>query len=297
MTIEEEVPLTISELSTFERRFERLVNAAGDGILVTDVGERITFVNATAERMFLLDSGALVGTKIAQLLPFLDGGRTSGLVRCRDGHLLTVEVTVASFEYPAGEIHHVFVARDLSERRQLDDLDDLANRDPLTGLWNRRHLVRELRSRLAASLRYGTKGALLLIEIEQLAALVHSFGHEGADQLLQTVAVLVQRSIRESDLAARMTGSKLGVLLDQTAAHGAERCAEKIVRLVHELALPGGGMMSVAIGIASFAERAQTVEDVVHAASIALSRAKDAPGLRVYSFRHPLGAEPSPTAN
>lgn len=258
------------------RSLHEVLGHAGDGILIADSEDNVTYVNDTAEHILGVMPGDLLGQPICKVLPFLATGSSAGTMRRPDGKLAMVEISIGACDDASGVAGSIYIARDLAKRQAHEEFDALANHDIATGLWNRRYLLRELATRLAAARRYHFHGALVLIDLDPLRGVVERCGHVVSDLLLQHIAKLVRENIRASDLAARMTATKLGILLDHTTTASALQCANKIQGLLASVELPAGGAlehMSVAIGIAEFPRRKQTPELIFASASAALYRA------------------------
>ncbi len=116
-------------------------------------------------------------------------------------------------------------------------LRDLAGRDDLTGLANRRRFEEELGSHTIRARRYGGTGALLVLDLDRLKAVNDQFGHLHGDRLLREVANVIDTRIRESDVAARLGGDEFAVLLPHTGADGAELVAEHLVAAIRNIRL------------------------------------------------------------
>jgi len=113
----------------------------------------------------------------------------------------------------------------MPERMELERVVSLASRDPLTGLFNRRRLEEELSSHLAASRRYGTTGALLVLDLDHFKPINDTFGHQAGDLVLRAVGEILRTATREADVPARLGGDEFVVLLPHADATGAEMCA------------------------------------------------------------------------
>ncbi len=121
-----------------------------------------------------------------------------------------------------GEVvtHIVGSAEDITVRKKLElQLEFYANYDKLTGLPNRRLFFDRLALIISESKRYNNRFALLFIDLDGFKAINDSYGHEIGDQVLIAVGKRLERSVRESDTAARMGGDEFTVIL--------RRCADK----------------------------------------------------------------------
>jgi diguanylate cyclase (GGDEF)-like protein len=148
---------------------------------------------------------------------------------------------------PAGDGLGSVVMIDVTDRRSRERrLTELATRDSLTGLWNRRRLDEELRWLVEGE----RPGSLLLLDLDSFKAVNDALGHEAGDRLLRSVARAVQACVRRADVVARIGGDEFGVLLAGATAEDAAAVAEKIraaVAAVWPIGLHGG----VSVGISS----------------------------------------------
>jgi diguanylate cyclase (GGDEF)-like protein len=173
----------------------------------------------------------------------------------------------------------VFVAARLTRPLAaiVEDLSDRAERDPLTGLANRRQLDERLREELERAGRYGTHLALVLVDVDDFKRINDRHGHQFGDRVLQAVAGVLSTSVRELDVAGRFGGEEFAIVLPGTAAPGAARVAEHVRRALTELDLttPDGEAVPVtaSFGVADF-PTASTVEELVAEADGYLYAAK-----------------------
>jgi diguanylate cyclase (GGDEF)-like protein len=121
------------------------------------------------------------------------------------------------------------------ERRSLlgrvDALEALAATDPLTGLANRRAFDERLAQCLSAAARHDQPLVLLSIDVDGLKACNDALGHGAGDQVLRAAAQALRRASRTSDIAARLGGDELALILPQTdAARGAIVAARVLAR-------------------------------------------------------------------
>jgi len=268
---------TVTRLAGSEHRFRGIAESTADGIVLTNGAGIVTFVNEAAEAITATAAHDLLGQPLKRVLPFLLQGTGQGELARKDGSVVQVEASVRSFEDPPGQINWVYVLRDLSERLELERVVSLASRDPLTGLFNRRRLEEELSSHLAASRRYGTTGALLVLDLDHFKPINDTFGHQAGDVVLRAVGDILRTATREADVPARLGGDEFVVLLPHADATGAEMCASKLLERIGALAPEFHNdriHVGVSIGLALFPEHGSTPDEILAAADRALYRAK-----------------------
>jgi diguanylate cyclase (GGDEF)-like protein len=164
-----------------------------------------------------------------------------------------------------------------------DTLRDLAERDGLTGLFNRRHFDLALRSELLRNAREQRPLSLLLVDVDHFKHFNDTHGHLAGDTCLCAVARCVGRCAgRPADLAARFGGEEFAVLLPCTDAPGALRVAEQVRAAVAANAPEHGTPVTVSVGAVTLWPQPGTRPDeAIAAADGALYEAKAAGRNRV----------------
>jgi diguanylate cyclase (GGDEF)-like protein len=157
-------------------------------------------------------------------------------------------------------------------------VQDLAERDSLTGVANRRMFQLSLERVLAASPRAArTVTAVLFIDLDDFKVVNDTLGHAAGDALLVSVTERITRSVRETDLVARLGGDEFAVLTDDAPdLHRSVAVADRLVRDLRTPYLIDGHhvVVTVSVGIASTSEDAATASDVVRQADLAMYMAK-----------------------
>ena len=121
----------------------------------------------------------------------------------------------------------------LSERDER--LLNLANHDVLTGLFNRRRLVEELKLELDRVISDGRHSALLFIDLDQFKYINDTCGHPAGDRLIGKVADEIKRSVGDNGLVARFGGDEFAVLIANTSKSATKTIAEKILEDMRKL--------------------------------------------------------------
>ena len=109
-----------------------------------------------------------------------------------------------------------------------ETLEQLAFNDELTGMWNRRFLVRRLSALVCAADRHGHWLSIVLVDIDRFKAVNDQYGHAAGDAVLVEMASRLRRSIREEDVAGRWGRQELLVILPDDDAQGARVAAERM---------------------------------------------------------------------
>ena len=170
--------------------------------------------------------------------------------------------------------------RDLTDEKMAQvALEQLATRDGLTGLANRRCFDDTLHAEWARALRQQQPLSLLMVDVDNFKAYNDAHGHLGGDECLKRVARAVASEMRANDLVARYGGEEFAVILPNQSLKGAAIVAERIRSRVEQLQLPcrfaPGKHVTVSIGAATaIAGPDNTASQLVAIADAALYRAK-----------------------
>jgi diguanylate cyclase (GGDEF)-like protein len=163
----------------------------------------------------------------------------SGVVDADDRERLVEEISLLRAK----------VAR-LQER--VEQLDQLAHRDSLIDLPNRRGFMRELERLIARVDRYGIDAAMLFVDLDGLKMINDTFGHRAGDEALIQVANLLAAGVRHSDVVARIGGDEFGILLESADEDSAHETAQRLVNQISGCDFMHDGEalpLSVAIGV------------------------------------------------
>ena len=143
-----------------------------------------------------------------------------------------------------------------AQARAMEDQLDLALRDPLTGLHNRRFLTGALR-RVAQQLQRGALAGctLLLVDLDHFKAVNERYGHNCGDDVLIEVAQRMRASLREGDIIARYGGEEFVILLPDTPLDEARAIARRLCRAIDQAPYCAGGQdiaqrITASVGIA-----------------------------------------------
>ncbi len=166
-------------------------------------------------------------------------------------------------------------------------LEELSQRDPLTGLANRRFMDERATALLEEAAREGDEVSLLVVDVDRFKSFNDLYGHQEGDRCLQGMAALMaDRFGRPADLVARWGGEEFVLLLSGAGRALGQVLAEELRRLVEAEAIPHAGsstgVVTVSIGVATMVPRgAGDLDALLRRADRALYRAKEAGRNRV----------------
>ena len=170
------------------------------------------------------------------------------------------------------------------QNQELDSLNkefrEMAIRDGLTGLFNHRYAKDRLDEEFDRSLRFGRELTVLFMDLDHFKFFNDTHGHQAGDEILQILAGLMMKNVRESDTLARWGGEEFIVIAPETSEEEGGVLAEKIRKAVAEHAFPHAdkqplGMVSLSIGMSSRSEQTENAEKLLRFADDAVYAAKD----------------------
>lgn len=164
-------------------------------------------------------------------------------------------------------------------KETIDTLEELANRDGLTGLHNHRCFQETLAMEVTRSDRYKREFALIFFDIDSFKHYNDTNGHPAGDELLRELANVIREFLRKSDFFARYGGEEFTVILPETSRKHATVVAGSIREIIENHPFYArekqpNGKLTVSIGIAVYPNDAETGDGLVDKADQALYKAK-----------------------
>ncbi len=282
------------------------LEAAGDGILVTDRDGRLRSCNrrlaeiwSLPELLFERRDSAAIQQWIHDSLDDargweqrLEAWRSSPLMVATERLVLLTGQVIECVARPLLQrgrpMGRVFSFRDLTATLSADRrIAEVAATDLLTGLANRRRLSEHVAEAAVVARRRGGSFALLVIDLDRFRHINDSLGHEQGDRVLVDIARRLAACLRGEDLLARIGGNQFALLVDGADAAAAEATARRVLALVAQpCELDGTAFtLTCSIGVALFPANGLALDGLVSHAESAMRLAKEG-GRAGYRMQH-----------
>ncbi len=280
-----------------------IVDSSADSIISMTTDGTIQSWNEASSRLYGYSTTEALGQRASSLLARDPSERVQLLARAaagedqqqvesqdvsKDGRVIDVSLTDSAVRGSEGAIIGVSrIARDIGARKRMErELRHLAEHDWLTGLYNRRRLIPELNRCIAYARRYQRSGAVLALDIDNFKLVNDSKGHDAGDRELKSVAEVLTRRARDTDIVASLGGDEFAIVLPEATEEEALKFASDIRSLLCERAI--GPPIYASIGISLFTpEQEITAGDALIAADIAQYEAKEHGGDQAHIFDLP----------
>lgn len=178
-----------------------------------------------------------------------------------------------------GQLAHLLWAFDISRHKQLEDqLRELASRDALSGLLNRRAFLERSTALFDHCRRHNQPCAVLMIDIDHFKTINDRYGHQMGDEAIRACANAINKALRDADVLGRLGGEEFAVVLPHSSAQSAVGVAERVRMLISQIDLRTENstpvQFTVSIGVAQMGPQHATVEPLIAESDQALYRAK-----------------------
>ena len=262
-------------------RLQDFADFSVEGLLICD-GERIVWANRSIETMLGAPRGEFVGRGIDVVLPpgalaQASDAREIELVIGQGGQATPVRIITRAIVLE--DRPHVVVAiRDQRERLRAEaEMKRLADSDALTGLANRARFNEVMALRFASRRAEERVFALLAIDLDRFKQVNDSHGHAAGDAVLVRVAGRLAGIVRDDALIARIGGDEFSIIVGSCSPDEVRNIADRIVEVLARPFVVDGIVHEIgaSVGVALAPSDAQTPDDLVRCADLALYRAKE----------------------
>ncbi|WP_254430620.1 MULTISPECIES: sensor domain-containing diguanylate cyclase [unclassified Ruegeria] len=208
--------------------------------------------------------------------PILAHGETVGLL-----HLRAIEGQKEGFRdsRKLAQLCAEQISMAIANVRMRDQLHDQSVRDPLTGLFNRRHMTETLRKSISRSQQTGAYLSLIAVDVDHFKKFNDTHGHDAGDMVLRAVGAALEQGCERDEVACRIGGEEFMLILPDNSPEDAVSRAEQLRQAVEavtvrygEKALP---RITISVGVSHYPAHGTMPQDLMRAADDALYQAKD----------------------
>ncbi|MEJ2344004.1 MAG: EAL domain-containing protein [Gammaproteobacteria bacterium] len=302
-----------SEAELFQEKERAVVtlHSIGDAVITTDAGGFIEYLNPVAERLAGLDLSTVRGSHIERALQIVDEntGRPmeNPVVRCLrsqtviergqhtalrrpDGRQVAIADSAAPIHDRKGRlIGAIMVFQDVTPTRKLArQLTFQATHDSLTGLFNRHAFENQVKTALESARRERSEHVLCYLDLDQFKIVNDTCGHVAGDELLRHLAGLLRKTVRDTDVIARLGGDEIGILFRYCALDEARSIADGIRAAIKAFRFAWQDHtfeIGACIGVVPVTNDSRSVADLLSAADMACYAAKDLGRNRVHVYQ------------
>jgi diguanylate cyclase (GGDEF)-like protein/PAS domain S-box-containing protein len=276
--------------------YREILDNLYDGIFFVDTDARITYWNKGSASLTGYSATDVIGRNYCDIFKPLDkhGNNLCESSTCpirrvldssllndveayichKEGHLLPISIRVA----PVREVEqHFVVAVEIHSsnspryamRQRLEELQEMAMHDPLTGIANRRFVEISLAARLEELKRYGFPFAILCTDVDNFKQINDTYGHAVGDRVLKMISATLAHSLRASDIIGRCGGEEFVTVLVNTQPDDLFVLSDRLRRLVEKslLTIDNGETIGVTVSIgATVAGMGDTTDSLVERA-------------------------------
>lgn len=166
---------------------------------------------------------------------------------------------------------------EIKNRQLMKQLEEMAIKDPLTGLYNYRHLQTCLDEEMIRSKRYGHTFCTLTLDIDRFKAVKNNYGHLFADYVLKKLSEILSRNVRLGDRLFRYGGEEFIIIMPETSREEAVSAAERLMDAIRSHTFECDGhqtKITVSMGGAFFPDQSEDKMELIKFADRALYQAK-----------------------
>lgn len=277
------------------------VNLQVVGTTLDEIGYSTTFANNGFQAIERFKSARPDLVLLDMMMPDMDGLEVCNILKAADPdvpiifltashepeHLLkafeqgAVDYVTKPFNKPelaARVKNHLMLRYAFNELKiALNEMERLAKTDGLTGLLNRRSLLEIAEQEFARAQRYNRSLSVLILDIDHFKRINDTYGHPIGDVVIQTVASILNETLREADSVGRYGGEEFVVVLPETTLEQASEVAERIRDQVAKKLISNDFrnlQVTISIGISALKTETHTIDEMLQRADKALYQAK-----------------------
>jgi diguanylate cyclase (GGDEF)-like protein/PAS domain S-box-containing protein len=281
-------------------RLEALLNVMKIGVLFVDGNRRIVYINNACRDMWGLprdenlsgvrDSSLIERTArlrrddaayrrhVEAVVATLEDVSQTYEIPLEDGRILTDISALVPGDQPGRFIGRVWIYEDVTRQRRLEaQLVQLAERDPLTNLYNRRRFHDEIERVIADASRRKSQAGLLAIDLDGFKPINDAYGHQAGDAVLVRLAEEVGAIVRRNEIFFRIGGDEFAILAPDADEEEMIGLARRVGGKIAEMRFVFSGheiRLTASLGIALYPKHAADSEQMIAHADSAMYQAK-----------------------
>lgn len=280
-------------------RLEALLNVMKIGVLFVDGSHRVVYINNACRDIWMLqrdenltglrDGGMIDRTAHMRkedaayrrhIEEVLAGEEVSGAyeIGLQDGRIVTDISALVPGERPGQFIGRVWIYEDVTRQKQLEaQLIQLAERDPLTNLYNRRRFHEEIDRIIADASRRKAHAGLLAIDLDGFKPINDEYGHQAGDEVLIKLAEEVGAIVRRNEIFFRVGGDEFAILAPDADEEEMIGLARRVGGKISDMRFVFSGrdvQLTASLGIALYPKHAVSSEEIIARADSAMYQAK-----------------------
>lgn len=267
---------------------DMLIEGMSDGVLVLDSSHRLVDLNPAALKVL----GSSPDVKIGQPIEKVFSRWPATAKSLADIHITRVEFPIGDpintyldleisplFDQKRNFIGRLIIWHDITRLKLIQlELEELATKDTLTSVFNRRHFLHLAEMEFNRSIRFAHPFAIALADIDHFKSVNDAYGHQAGDRVLISFAKVFQENIREVDIFARFGGEEFILLFPETNLEEAFHTAGRILSVIQNAVFDFEGKqikITASLGVSALTDpKNDTLETVIRKADRALYHAK-----------------------
>lgn len=273
----------LKEIHVSRDFYQNLINSLAEGIMVVDGEGRILEANLAVCRIIGCPEEEIKGRHVSELDPELhdhivfllkeagEGRRVARRIRIRTrkGEDLYIFASVSVYD----ELYILLLSDITKIAKYEEKLRELAEKDHLTKVYNRRMFESFLKHEMEKASRYGRPLSLIMFDIDHFKRINDTYGHQVGDEVLRRLADLVRRNLRKTDIFARWGGEEFMILLPEADISSASKLAERLRRTVESADFGRVGRITVSFGVTEM-RRGDSLDAIISRVDRAVYEAK-----------------------
>ncbi len=303
----------IAEEALFHEKERAQVTLASiaDGVIRTDADGLIDYLNPVAQKLTGWSLAEAYGRPASELYRVIDGTTGKRLLnpveQClqekrnvvypgdrylvhRNGTQIAIHDSAAPISSRNGQLSGaILVFKDLTQLREVErEMLHLASHDPITGLINRREFEGLLADAIHTAHTEGRTHALCYLDLDRFKLVNDTCGHTAGDQMIQQVATVITKTLRERDALARLGGDEFGILFEDCTPAAACTLIEEVARVLRRFRFSWRDRIYTTTfsgGLVPIAGSSSDVAAVLSAADAACQVAKESGGDRTHVYQ------------